>query len=107
MGAPRTTPQVLDALNKKRGHTVTVADLTASTGLNAEQIQSAVKRLISRNGLPITEVVKANAWRYEREDAAQGKEPADSLFEVVGEAAKGDIIVRGDVTGKLFKVLPL
>lgn len=105
MGAPRTTPKVLDALNKRRGQTVTVTDLAKATDLDEDQVKSAVSRLINRDGLPVTVLSKGAAWRYEV-DGMNGQTP-DTLFEMVGTAAKGDIVVKGDVTGKLYRVQPL
>lgn len=107
MGAPRTTPKVLDALNKRRGQTVTAADLVKATGLTEDQVKTAVLRLIAREGLPITTVSRGSAWRYDADGVNGQTMGPDSLFEVVGQASKGDIIVKGDVTGKLYKVLPL
>jgi len=106
MGAPRTTPVVLAALSKCPNQDVAVNDLAAETGLNVQQVQSAVSRLIGRDNLPIKTVLKAQVWRYEPQAAGVVTEAKDQLFEVVGEAAKGDVIVRGDITGKLFRIVP-
>lgn len=108
MGAPRTTPAVLAAFNKRPHLDVSVNDLAADTGLEVHQVQSAVTRLIGREGLPIKVILKAQVWRYEPGKPSDTlTEASDTLFEAVGTAAKGDMIVRGDVTGKLYRVVAI
>lgn len=109
MGAPRTTPAVLAAFNKRPHVDYAVGDLAADTGLEVHQVQSAVARLIGRENLPIRVVLKAQVWRYEPGKASDTlTEATDTLFEAVGVTAKGsDLVVRGDVTGKLYKVVAI
>ena len=114
MGAPRTTPKVLEALSRHRGLDVPLAELMLETGLTKSQVVSAVHRLIVRDNLPITVVSRANMWRYEfangatKEIPKQRKaEPEDTCFEVVGRTKSGEPIVRGDVTDTLYRVTAL
>lgn len=108
MGAPRTTPAVLAAFNRRPHLDVSVNDIAAETGLEVHQVQSAVQRLIGRDDLPIKVILKAQVWRYEPNSRNEGPaEASDTLFETVGTAAKGDVIVRGDVTGKLYRVVAI
>jgi hypothetical protein len=102
MGAPRTTPRVLAALNKHRGLDVPLDTLTRETGLTPSQVQTSVRNLIQRDGLPITTVVKANVWRYEASNAAKPQDDGDTIFELVGRTKSGVQIVRGDQTQTLY-----
>jgi hypothetical protein len=108
MGGSPTTPRVLAALNTKfNGKVVSVEQLQSATGLNDGQIRASMRQLASRDDLSITVVQKGNVWKYDGVKA-DNVEISDQLFEVVGTSAKGnDTIVRGDVTGKLYKVVAL
>ena len=107
MGAARTTPAVLAALRKNAHMDVSADDVALYTGFSVAQVQSAINRLITRDGMPIKVVIKAQVWRYDppKEDGATVV--VDTLFEFVGRAAKGDTIVRGDTSGALFRVVEL
>lgn len=116
MGAPRTTPKVLEAFTANRGRELSMAQMRRITGLDPEQIRPSVRALISQ-GLPIEVLVIGQMWRMAAEDGSSNPAPAkpgkppvvaekDGLFEVVGTSAKGDVIVRGDVTSQLFKIVP-
>lgn len=108
MGAPRTTPKVLAALNAHRGLDVPLDTLVRETGLTPQQVQTSVRNLIQRDGLPITTVVKANVWRYEASNAAKPvEEDGDTIFELVGKTKSGVQIVRGDQTQTLYTLEPL
>lgn len=108
MGAPRTTPAVLAALAKRPHQDVHASDLAADTGLTVKQIQTAIQNMIGRDSLAIKVVLKSQVWRYEPGKPGDGlTEASDTLFEAVGTAAKGDVIVRGDVTGKLYRVVAI
>jgi hypothetical protein len=103
MGAPRTTPKVLAALNAHRGLDVPLDTLVRETGLSPMQVQTSVRNLIQREGLPITVVVKANVWRYEASNApAKAEDDGDTTFELVGRTKSGVQIVRGDQTQILY-----
>ena len=102
MGAPRTTPKVLAALNKHRGLDVPVGTLVAETGLTEAQVQTSVRNLINRENLPITVVVKAQVWRYEAGNQVKTSPDGDTIFELVGRTKSGVQIVRGDQTSVLY-----
>ena len=110
MGGHPITPVVLGVLNEKfNGKAVTLDQLVAQTGRDRKVIQSAMARLVADENVACTVVTRGNMWRYDGA-ATLGDENviADTLFEVVGTAAKGgDTIVRGDVSGKLYKVVAL
>ncbi|QNJ57718.1 hypothetical protein SEA_KEANU_113 [Streptomyces phage Keanu] len=102
MGAPRTTPKVLAALNNHRGLDVPVGTLVAETGLTEAQVQTSVRNLINREKLPITVVVKAQVWRYEAANQVKPKEEGDTLFELIGKTKSGVLIVRGNQSDILY-----
>jgi len=108
MGGSPTTPRVLAALNTKfNGKVVSIEQLQSVTGLNDSQVRASMRSLASRDDLVITVVQKGNVWKYDGLTAGDA-EISDQLFEVVGTSAKGnDTIVRGDATGKLYKVVAL
>lgn len=108
MGGSPVTPRVIAVLNTKfNGKAVTLEQLIQGTGFDGKQIQSVMSRLVADDNIACTVVTRGNMWRYD--GAAQvDAEVSDTLFEVVGTAAKGgDTIVRGDATGKLYKVVAL
>lgn len=107
MGAPRTTPKVLAALNAHRGLDVPLDTLVRETGLTSQQVQTSVRNLIQREGLPITTVVKAQVWRYEASNAAKPDDDGDTIFELVGKTKSGVLIARGDQTQILYTLEPL
>lgn len=116
MGAPRIRPAIVEYFHDHAGRSVSVAQLTKATGLTADQVRPVVRSLI-RSGTPITVVAAGQVWRFDDDKptatvtALKPKpsvaETPDTLFEAVGSNAKGEIIVRGDVTGSLFKVVRL
>lgn len=107
MGGHPVTPRVLAVLNTKfNGKAVTLDQLVKETGLDGKQIQSAMSRLVADDNISCTVVTRGQMWRFD--GAAADAEISDTLFEVVGTAARGgDTIVRGDHTGKLYKVVAL
>lgn len=109
MGGHPTTPKILSALNTKfNGKAVTLDQLVKETGLDGKQIQSVMKRVVADEHLSCTVVTRGQMWRYDGPKVDNGHAVTDTLFEVVGTAAKGgDTIVRGDHTGKLYKVVAL
>lgn len=108
MGGHPVTPRVLAVLNTKfNGKAVTLDQLVQGTGLDGKKIQSAMSRLVADDNIECTVVTRGQMWKYGGATVNNG-EVTDTLFEVVGTAAKGgDTIVRGDHTGKLYKVVAL
>lgn len=108
MGGHPITPVVLNVLNEKfNGKAVTLDQLVNATGRDRKVVQAAMARLVADEAVACTVVTRGNMWRYDGATLG-GTEIADTLFEVVGTAAKGgDTIVRGDVSGKLYKVVAL
>lgn len=107
MGAPRTTPKVLAALNAHRGLDVPLDTLVRETGLTEAQVQTSVRNLINREQLPITVVVKAQVWRYEAANQVKPQEDGDTSYELVGKTRSGVQIVRGNRTETLYTLEPL
>lgn len=107
MGGSPVTPKVLSVLNAMfNGKAVALDQLTKATGLDAKQVQHAMTRLVADEGISCVVVTRGQMWRFD--GVMTSDEVADTLFEVVGTAAKGgDTIVRGDVSGKLYKVVAL
>jgi hypothetical protein len=107
MGGHPVTPRILAVLNTKfNGKAVTLDQLVRETGLEAKPVQSAMSRLVADDNIVCAVVTRGQMWRYDGPAVDDG-EVTDTLFEVVGTAAKGDTIVRGDATGKLYKVVAL
>lgn len=109
MGGSPVTPRVIAALNTKfNGKAVTLDQLVKETGMEGKQIQSAMSRVVADEAFTCTVVQRGQMWRYDGATSSPEGEVTDTLFEVVGTAAKGgDTIVRGDVSGKLYRVVPL
>ena len=113
MGAPRVTPRVLACFEDTGGKHVSMTHITRATNLTPEQVRPAVRKLIEQ-GAPIEVVVPGQMWRA-IEPSARAKKaapapvetPRDTLFEAVGQNAKGETIVKGDVSNALFKVVRL
>ena len=107
MGAPRVSEFVLAVLERHRGTDVSIRQLTrelreAGHKFDNGQITGSVNRMASRNGLPITTVIKGQVWRYEASNAAKAEakpetaEKTYELFELVGRKSDGTRIVRDE-----------
>lgn len=110
MGAPRTTPRVLEALTQRRGREVGMQELETATGLDDKQIRSAIRSLIEREQQPITVVQRGNMWRLENpvaKPALRVVKPTDTIYERVGLTGNGDVIVKGDQTETLYRLTAL
>lgn len=108
MGGHPVTPRVLAVLNTKfNGKAVTLDQLARETGIEPKPIQSAMARLVADEAVVCTVVTRGQMWRYDGAKVDDSTTITDTLFEVVGTAAKGDTIVRGDASGKLYKVVAL
>jgi hypothetical protein len=116
MGAPRVRPAIIEHFHAHAGKSVSISELIQTTELTTDQILPAIRAMI-RQGVPITTVVPRQVWRFDADTTRpsatvtalkpKAAESPDTLFEAVGKNAKGEIIVRGDVTGSLFKVIQL
>lgn len=109
MGGHPITPAVLNVLNEKfNGKAVTLEQLQAHTGRDRKSLQSAMARLVADDNITCAVVTRGQMWRFDGL-AVQGEHcVTDTLFEVVGTAAgNGDTIVRGEASGKLYKVVAL
>lgn len=108
MGGSPTTPRVLAVLNTKfNGKAVTLDQLTKATDLTDSQVQHVMARLVADENISCIVVTRGRMWKYGGVSASDVS-PTDTLFEVVGTAASGgETIVRGDVSGMLYKVVAL
>lgn len=111
MGGSPTTPAVVGVLNTKfNGKVVTISQLVEVTGLEDKQIRSVMNRLSHDDSVQLDVLQRGQMWRYSATTSAAppvDDGPTDTIFEVVGTAAKGEQIVRGDVTSRLYKVVPI
>lgn len=112
MGAPRTSPKVLEALTQRRGRDVGISELMTATGLDDKQIRSAIRSLIDRDKQPITTVQRGNMWRLENPVARPAlkvvrDKDVDTEFERIGVTSGGDVIVKGNRTDVLYKLTEL
>lgn len=112
MGHPRTTPQVLSALQSYQpGIDVNAQDLADETGLTIEQVRAAMRSLIASEKHNIEVVLRGRTWRYHgpaKTTKGKKSEPAeDRLFTLVGKLASGERIARGDSTGNIYVVTEL
>lgn len=120
MGAPRTTPKVLEGLRAKPGEWVTLAQLIAATGLTEKQIVDAIYNLRQRHGYVIDAEPGGRAFqlrhapRQARVTVPPAKAPAGkrqhrpqlgSLFECVGTTAQDQIVIR-DEYGRTYTAVP-
>jgi hypothetical protein len=101
MGAPRTSPKVLEALQQFPNRDVNSDQLSRSSGLTREQVRSAMRTLVADDPR-ITVVLRGNTWRYTPETAKSETPQADTSFSRIGVLASGDILVRGDQTEQIF-----
>lgn len=105
MGGSPVQPKVIEALEEKFvGRQVTIDQLLRATGLERSQLFPVMLRLSQSEGSGVVRV-GTGVWSYRA-----GEKPADTgtdtHFELVGRTAERDeIIVRGDVTGRLYKVV--
>lgn len=105
MGGFPVKPRVIEMLEARFvGKRVTRADLHRISGFTEEQLRAAMRSLAEEPGSGVTVVARGNIWDYKVGQTPT--EPVDTLYETVGTSAGGDVIVRGDVTGKLYKVVP-
>lgn len=110
MGGSPTTPRVLAVLNTKfNGKAVTLDQLTKATGLTNGQVQHVMARLVADENITCSVVTRGRMWKYGGIAGTDDENAVtDTLFEVVGVSAKdNDTVVRGDVSGKLYKVVAL
>lgn len=113
MGHPRTTPQVLAALaSYPAGTDVNAQDLADETGLEAEQIRSAMRTLIASEKHNIEVVLRGRTWRYHGPaKPAKGKKSAgpveDVTYTKVGKLSTGEVIARGNQTEVIYVLTEL
>lgn len=120
MGASPVTPKVLDALRQYKGTEVSLADLISETELKGSQIRPVMAKLA--NAGMVTVIIQGQVWRHTPGGTVTGRAasrpavvavnpaPASSarptgkrMFEEVGEAKNGMLIVR-DEDGRLYKL---
>lgn len=114
MGGSPTTPKIVTALNDKFvGKVVSKDRLAKVTGLTEGQVRDAMRRLADTEGVGVTVIQRGNIWKYDPEAVTTAKvveelaataPSADTLYEEVGRTKDGRIIVKGDVTGNLYKL---
>lgn len=107
MGGTPTTPKVLGVLTELfQGKIVSLDQLVEKTGLDERQVRASMRQLASRDDLEVDVLQRGGTWRFNLKTAPSNG-PADTLFEVVGTSAKDEIIVRGDATKRLYKVVAI
>ncbi len=107
MGGSPVTPKVLALLTEQfAGKVVTVDQIVVKTGLTGQQVRASMRQLASREDLKVDVIQRGQTWRFDYAKAVEDG-PADTLFEVVGTSAKDEVIVRGDATKRLFKVVAI
>lgn len=112
MGGSPTTPKVLGALNDKFvGKVVTIDQLVKATGLGEQQIRHSMLKLVNGGDVRLEVNKRGHTWSYfgpaTAADPEEDEEAVDGYFEVVGRTQSGEVIVRGDATDTLYKVVPL
>lgn len=65
MGSARVAPKILKVLTDNAGQAVTAEVIQQITGLELLQVQNAIARLISANGLPIKVMSRGQVWKYD------------------------------------------
>lgn len=107
MGGAPVTPKVLAILTEQfAGKVVTSDQLVAKTGFTQQQVRMSMRQLVDRDDLKVDVIQRGRTWRFDYARAVDNG-PADTLFEVVGTSAKDEVIVRGDATKRLYKVVAI
>lgn len=116
MGYTSTTPKVIEFLQSRRGEDVTIGQLVAGTGLTHSQVRSSMRILADNPALAIEVLVIGQMWRlcHNLEKLPGGGRvrlsrtvAIDASYSALGKTAAGETIVKGDTSGKLYKVVEL
>lgn len=106
MGAPRTRPQVLNYLMNHPGESLYIDDIAKATKLDTKQVLSAIGNLVHVDGEPVETVQRGRIWRYNPNGQRKAKAPEKRMFEEIGPAKDGSIVIQ-DLDGNLYKAVEL
>ena len=107
MGGHPVRPRVIGALEDRfTGRRVTAEALIKATGLGREQITAVMLALSRTEGSGVVSVTRG-VWDYKIGLPEQRQESPDTIFEKVGVSMNGDLLVRGDETGRIYKVVAI
>lgn len=107
MGGHLVRPHVINALEAKFvGKRVTTEALLKATNLYREQVTAVMLALSKTEGSGVV-LVSRGVWDYKVGIPSQRQQAADTIFEVVGVSVNGDTLVRGDETGRVYKVVAI
>lgn len=107
MGSPKIRTAVIERLTKNAGKPVSATDIMNGTGYTLPQVQAIMRSLI-KEGMPITVLDKGQIWRYDPEpeedpeSSPKKRTATDMVFEGIGTAKGGTLIVRDIETLKLY-----
>lgn len=103
MGAPRTAPKVLDYLADHPNEDLRVATIAKGTGLNEEQVKSAIYNLRRRDGYQhqILVVLTNAVWRYIPTAPRDEQVSAKRYFEELAVTKHGQILIQ-DTEGVVY-----
>lgn len=123
MGAPRTTPQVLEYLMNHPGLVVYRRQIVEATGLDESQVRNAILNLRNRTGENIEVVMHGASWIWRPRpgvDYGMGPTPAATeptapvsaapaqrrVFEQIGTTRSGDLVIQCE-QGNLYRAIEL
>lgn len=112
MGSPKIRTAVIEKITKESGKPVSARMLMTDTGYRLTQVQSIMRTLI-KEGMPITVLDKGQIWRYDPEpeedpeSSPKKRTATDMMFEGVGTAKGGTLIVRDIDTLKLYILMDI
>lgn len=109
MGYARTSDKILDYFHTHQNIQVTLNELADATGLDANQVKSAINTLkSSRYKMNFETVMTGNVWIY-RPDKGKSVDVNTVntvMFEQVGKSSTGVIVIQ-DEDGKLYKAVEI
>ena len=105
MGAPSTSPKVLEYLHRNANVQVHALDIARDTGLTLEQVQGAIGNLRRAKGMDIATVIRGQVFVLRTKNEAP-KANGKRVFEELGTAKDGRLIIQ-DAEGNLFEAKEL
>lgn len=99
MGGSPIRADVMSYFEKRPGQTVYLKDMAAELKLKEDSVQSSIGHMVRQDILPLEIVVRGQAWRYKPGEAKAAKAAARPLYELLGTAKDGALILEAEDGG--------
>jgi biotin operon repressor len=100
-------PQVMEHFQKAPGSIIFVGELASRLNVSETQVQECIATILRQNDMPGLQVeARGRSWRYRPEAAPKEANSSKRMFEEIGPARDGSIIIQDD-GGKLYRAQEL